>query len=141
MLLPAPLPPNPAPGLGVLGTMRAVLTFLSLLMFLGCAAPREGAPAAANPEADPFADMRPSGDPHFSTDERRIVAAAQAYLEKHHQGPLDARYRVERTKDGYEVFAMFIGGYENGRPLYYPGGHGIVVLRPDGSFIRYIPGA
>lgn len=35
---------------------------------------------------------------------------------------------------------MIVGGYENGRPLYYAGGHGTVVLRSDGSFVRYIPG-
>jgi len=48
--------------------------------------------------------------------------------------------RVERTKDGYEVFAMFVAGYENGRPLYTPGGHGIVVLSADGTVVRYMPG-
>jgi hypothetical protein len=83
--------------------------------------------------------MRRSGDSHFTAEEQRIVAAANAYLEKTRQKPLDARYRIERIKDGYEVFAMFVGGYENGRPLYYPGGHGIVVLRSDGSFVSYMP--
>ena len=84
--------------------------------------------------------MRPAGDPHFSAEEQRMVAAARAYLENGRQKPLDARYRVERTKEGYEVFAMFVSGYENGQPLYSPGGHGIVVLRQDGSVVRYLPG-
>jgi hypothetical protein len=84
--------------------------------------------------------MRPAGDSHFSADEQRMVTAARAYLEKSRGKPLDARYQVERTKDGYEVFAMFVAGYENGRPLFYPGGHGIVVLSTDGTVIRYMPG-
>jgi len=59
-----------------------------------------------------------------------MVAAARAYLEKTRSKPLDARYKVERTKDGYEVFAMFVAGYEKGRPLYTPGGHGTVFWVP-----------
>jgi hypothetical protein len=93
-------------------------------------------------DSEPFSDLRPAGDGHFSADEQRIVAAARAYLESHvNRGkPLDARYRVKRTRDGYEVFAMFVAGYENGRPLYYPGGHGFLVLRADGRVTRYMPG-
>ena len=120
--------------------MRALVTILSLLMLLGCSRQRIESPVASNSEAGPFSDMRPSGDPQFTPEERRIVAAAQAYLEKRHTKPLDARYRVERTPNGYEVYAMFVGGYENGKPLYYPGGHGTVFLRSDGSFVRYMPG-
>ena len=109
-------------------------------MLLGCSQQRIATPSVSNPDTGPYSDMRPSGDPHFTVEEQRMVAAARAYLEKSRQKPLDARYRVERTRDGYEVFAMFVVGYENGRPLYYPGGHGIVVLRSDGSFVRYMSG-
>jgi len=92
-------------------------------------------------DSEPFSDMWPADDSRFSPDERHMVAAARDYLEKARPKPLDARYKVERTKDGYEVFVMFVNGYENGRPLYYPGGHGIVVLGADGSVIRYTPGS
>ncbi len=109
-------------------------------MLLGCSQQRVVTPSVSNPDTGPYSDMRPSGDPLFTAEEQRIVAAARAYLEKSRQKPLDARYRVERTGDGYEVFAMFVGGYENGRTLYYPGGHGTVVLSSDGSFVRYMPG-
>ena len=98
------------------------------------------AASVSNSDSGPYSDMRASGDPRFSAEEQRIVSAARTYLEKSRRKPLDARYRVERPKEGYEVFAMFVGGYENGRPLYYPGGHGIVILRPDGSVVRYLPG-
>ena len=120
--------------------MRALLAILSLLMLLGCSQHRGKTSPVSSSDPGPFSDMRQAGDSHFSAEEQRMVAAARAYLEKSWQKPLDARYRVDRTQDGYEVFAMFVGGYENGRPLFYPGGHGTVVLRSDGSFVRYIPG-
>lgn len=120
--------------------MRAFLPLLSLVMLLGCSQQRVATPSDSPPDIAPKPDMRPSGDSHFTVEEQRIVTAARAYLEKIRQKPLDARYRVERTKDGYEVFAMFVHSYENGRPLYYPGGHGIVVLSSDGNVVRYIAG-
>jgi hypothetical protein len=120
--------------------MRAFLTVLSLLMSLGCSQQRVASPLVSSSETGPYSDMRPAGDSRFTPDEQRIVAAARAYLEKSRQKPLDARYRVERTRDGYEVFAMFVGDYENGRPLYYPGGHSTVFLRSDGTFVRYMTG-
>jgi hypothetical protein len=120
--------------------MRALLTLLSLVTLLGCSQQRVVPPSVAKSDSGPYSDMRPAGDSHFSADEQRMVTAARAYLEKSRGKPLDARYQVERTKDGYEVFAMFVAGYENGRPLFYPGGHGIVVLSADGTVTRYMPG-
>lgn len=121
--------------------MRAFLTVLSFIALLGCTQQQStNTPSTSNATFDPFADMLRPDDPHFSTQERRIVTAAQAYLEKSEQKPLDARYRVKQTREGYEVFAMFVSGYSNGLPLYYPGGHCIVILRSDGSVVRYIPG-
>ncbi len=36
---------------------------------------------------------------------------------------------------------MFVGSYDkDGRPLYYPGGHGWVYLKSDFTFIRYMLG-
>jgi hypothetical protein len=104
--------------------------------------PASKSPAAQTIQsnAEPYLDMRPADDSHFSADEQRMVAAARAYLEKSRGKPLDARYRVEHTRDGCQVFAMFVAGYENGRPLFYPGGHGSVVLSAEGTFIRYMPG-
>lgn len=92
------------------------------------------------PNTDPFAEWRPAGDATFSADEQRLVAAARTYLQNLHGKHLDARYKVDCTRDGYEVHAMFVAGYENGRPLYSPGGSGIVVLRADGTVTGYMPG-
>lgn len=120
--------------------MRAFLTLLSFVALLGCSQQHVAPPSVSNSDTGPFSDMRPAGDSHFSADEQRMITAARVYFENSHGKPRDARYRVERTKDGYEVFAMFVAGYEKSRPLYTPGGHGIVVLSADGTVVRYMPG-
>ncbi|HTL18164.1 MAG TPA: hypothetical protein VL793_13080 [Patescibacteria group bacterium] len=120
--------------------MRALLALLSLATWVGCTQQRVARPSISISDSGPFSDLRLAGDSHFSTDEQRMVAVAHAYLEKSRGKPLDARYQIERTKDGYEVFVMYVAGYENARPLFYPGGHGIVVLSADGTVIRYMPG-
>ena len=114
----------------MIGLMRFIIALFVLLVAFGCQPPK----------AEPFADMWTADDSRFSAQERKMVVAAQRYLEQERGGPLDARYKVERKQDGYEVFAEFVGGYEEGRPLFYPGGHGIVVLSQDGSVVRYMPG-
>jgi hypothetical protein len=76
----------------------------------------------------------------LSVQDRFIVRRVQAYLEKDAQKSIDARYRVQRTKVGFEVFAVLIRGYSNGHPLTSPGGHVTVILDSDGNVIRYIPG-
>ena len=107
-------------------------------MLLGCRAPT----SSSKSNAEPYADMRAVGDPHFSAAEQRIVSAAQAYLQKSFlEKRLDGRYRVERTEYGYEVFARFVVGYENGHPLYYPGEPGVVFLSVDGTVRKFIPGS
>ena len=110
--------------------MRSFISVIVLLVVLGC----------QQHKAVPFEDMWPADDSRFAAQERKIVAAARDYLEQKRDSPIDARYKVERAGDDYEVFAMFVGGYEDGRPLFYPGGHCIVVLRQDGSIVRYMPG-
>src|SRR5438477_9865037 len=92
--------------------MRTFLTLLSLVMLLGCSQNRAARPSVSNSDSAAFSDMRPAGDSHFSADEQRMVAAARDYLEKSRGKSLDARYRVELTKDGYEVFAMLVAGYD-----------------------------
>jgi hypothetical protein len=119
-------------------SVREALTIVSLVALMGCSENRNAAPSATGIEL--YSVMRPSGDSSFTREEQRIVTAARAHLEKVHQKPLDARYRVERTKDGYEVDAMFVAGYENEQPLYYPGGHGTVVFNADGNVVSYMPG-
>ena len=118
--------------------MRAFLTLFSLLTLLGCSHQRIATPSDSQARIEPYSDMRPAGDAQFSADEQRIVATAQAHLEKSLRKRLDARYRVERTKQGYEVFVMFVVGYEGRRPLY---GNVVAFFRVDGVLLKYMPGS
>jgi hypothetical protein len=118
----------------MLGLMRVWIAIMALFVLCGC----QSQPKAAS---EPFADEWRPGDVRFTPREREIVDATRKYLDKQNQKPVDGYYKVERTKDGYEVFVMFVAGYEKGRPLFRPGGHCIVLLREDGSVIRAVPGA
>ncbi|MBC3881602.1 hypothetical protein H8K35_08110 [Undibacterium sp. LX40W] len=121
--------------------MRTLLAVLSFIALLGCTEQAStNTPLPSNATSESFDDMLRPDDPHFSAEERRIVWRVQAYLEKNTQKSVDARYRVKQTNEGFEVFAIFIRGYSNGRPLTSPGGHVTVILHSDGNVIRYIPG-
>ncbi|MBC3882633.1 hypothetical protein H8K35_14670 [Undibacterium sp. LX40W] len=121
--------------------MRTLLVVLSFIALLGCTEQAStNTPLPSNATSESFDDMLRPDDPHFSAEERRIVWRVQAYLEKNAQKSVDARYRVKQTNEGFEVFAIFIRGYSNGRPLTSPGGHVTVILHSDGNVIRYIPG-
>lgn len=89
----------------------------------------------------PFSDVWPCGDKRFTAIEQRAAAAAKAYLERERKKPLDGRYRVSQTQEGYTVFVMYVGSYDqDGRPVYAPGGYGIVYLNADFTFHRHMPG-
>ena len=123
------------------GSMLILLAVLSFIVLLGCTEQAStNTPLASNVTSETFDDILRPDDPHFSAEERRIVWRVQAYLEKNAQKSVDARYRVKQTNEGFEVFAIFIRGYSNGRPLTSPGGHVTVILLSDGNVIRYIPG-
>jgi hypothetical protein len=110
--------------------MRYLVSVAALLLAIGC----------QQPNPDPFSGMWPAEDAAFSPLERKIVNAARQYLEKQKGRTLDARYRVEQTAEGYEVYVEFVAGYERGRPLLSPGGHGWVLLDREGSVVEYKPG-
>ncbi len=125
----------------LLSSMRTLLAVLSFIALLGCTDQvSTNTPLPSNATSESFDDMLSPDDPHFSAEERRIVWRVQAYLEKNAQKSVDARYRVKQTNEGFEVFAIFIRGYSNGRPLTSPGGHVTVILHSDGNVIRYMPG-
>jgi hypothetical protein len=114
--------------------MQSLIVVVVLLFVLGCQQQN------TEPVVDMWADMWPADDSRFTAQEREVVAAARSFLEKKRGMSLDARYEIEQTDDGYKVLVMFVGGYEGGRPLFYPGGHATLVLRRDGNIVRYMPG-
>lgn len=118
--------------------LLAVLSFIALL---GCTEQASSnTPLLSDVTSESFDDMLMLYDPRLSAEERRIVGRVQTYLEKSAQKSVDARYRVQQTTEGFEVFAILIHGYSNGCPLTSPGGHVTLILHPDGNVIRYIPG-
>ena len=112
--------------------MRDVIALVGLLALCAC--------QIQQASKEPFADMWRPNDSRFSPREREVIAAARGFLEKEKQKPIDGYYKVHDTKNGYEIFVMFAAGYEDGRPLFFPGGHGTVVLNKDLSFVNYMPG-
>lgn len=121
--------------------MRTLLAVLNFIALLGCTEQAfTNTPLPSDATAESFDDMLRPVDPRLSAEERRIVGRVQAYLEKNAQKSVDARYRVKQTKEGFEVFAILIRGYPNGRPLTSPCGHDTVILHSDSDVIRYIIG-
>lgn len=122
-------------------SMLTLLVMLSFIVLLGCteqASTETHLSSSGSSEA--FDDMLRPDDPRLSGQERRIVGRVQAYLEKNAENSIDARYKIQQTKEGFEVFAVLIRGYSNGHPLTSPGGHFTVILDSDGNVTRYIPG-
>jgi hypothetical protein len=121
--------------------MRTFLAVLNFIALLGCteqASIKSSLPS--NTISESFDDMLMPDDPRLSGQERRIIGRVQAYLEKNAEKSIDARYKIQQTKEGFEVFAVLIHGYSHGHPLTSPGGHFTVILDSDDNVIRYIPG-
>jgi hypothetical protein len=87
-----------------------------------------------------FTDCRRERDAAFSRHERDMIAAARRHLELAEKRAIDAYYRVTRTDFGYEVFVVYVTGYDDGQPVFIPGRHCTVQLRDDGSVIKVMPG-
>jgi hypothetical protein len=98
--------------------------------------------AAKSRYSEPFEDLLPADSKLFSNDETKALRAAKARLEAGRGKTIDARYKVTRTSAGYDVFVMFVGGYdEHQKPLFKPGGHCSVALTKDFKIIHIFPGA
>ena len=79
-------------------------------------------------------------DARFSDQDRAAIAAARRYLEERRHKPVDGFFRVRRTPGGCEVRVTFVAGYDNGRPLSYPGGQCTVLFAADGTVTQAVPG-
>src|SRR5262249_40882506 len=86
----------------------------------------------------PFTNMSLANDGRLSPQDRQIIAAARRYLTKQKWKSEPIYYKIESTKDGYEVFVELGSGYGRSRSLYEPVRRGCVVLRKDLSFDRYV---
>jgi hypothetical protein len=112
--------------------MRVFIAIIGLFVLCGCHSQKT--------PSEPFGDMWRPDDSRFTTREREIVAAARRFVEKEAGKPVDGYYKIEATKEGYDVLVEIAAGYEHGRPLFVPGGNPIVELHKDLSLARYMPG-
>jgi hypothetical protein len=87
------------------------------------------------------AECRRADDPAFSPRERQIIAAARRHLEQPDKRSIDAYYHVKHSPNGYEVFVIYVTGYDRSEPSFIPGGFCTVVLQEDGTIIKVLPGA
>ena len=73
-----------------------------------------------------------------------MIRVAKKYLASSGKRPTgtsaDAYYRVRHTIDGYEVFVIYVTGYEGTRPLLEPCLHGAVLLREGGLILSALTG-
>lgn len=106
----------------------------------GCHTSSVNTPRSALPGEIP-PELRRAEDARFSPSEQDIVAAARRYLEQCRGRTIDAYYKLQRTAQGYAVSVTFVTGYQNGRPFSAPGGHCTVLLGPDGTIIKVLPGS
>ena len=124
--------------------MKNCLALLVLTALCGCAtSPRAG----HRPPDAPMAiseNFRREQHNDFTARERDMIAAARRYLVRSNRRPRsasdDAYYRVRHTKDGYEVFVIYVTGYDGNKPLVTPCVHNEVFLKEDGSVIKALAG-
>src|SRR5690349_10464579 len=103
--------------------MRSFLAVVGLVIVCGCGAGHRGmrVPPAQAALANGF---RRDGHESLSTRDRELIAAARQGISKSGKIPTgasdDAYYRVRRTAEGYELFAIYVTGYDGNKPLFTP---------------------
>jgi hypothetical protein len=120
------------------------LQVLVLLTISGCASSHRAAPVPPEPPAAINTDFRRMQDKAFSSRERDIIVAAQRHLAHSDKRPKgasdDAYYRVRQVTDGYEVFVIYVTGYEDRQPQFAPCFHNEVFLLEDGTVSKVLSG-
>ena len=106
---------------------------------LAAKAAQPDSPRIPNPAVQLSAIGQPSDVPTDGAP--RAIRVARQYLEDGNKGPIRAELEATRNGDGYRVFVQDIGGYDRtGRPLYFVGGHCVVVISKDWQVSRVIGG-
>jgi hypothetical protein len=123
--------------------MRRFLA-IALLSLCGCSshpptvAVPPGAPAAISP------DFRRDQPDQFSPQQRHLIATARRAIREAGKRPEgasdDAYYRVKRTAEGYEVFAIYVTSYKGSQPDVTPCVHNAVLLGEDGTVRKVLWG-
>jgi hypothetical protein len=119
------------------------ILFLVLLTLCGCSRQHaagdvpSGAPAVV---MRGNSECRRANDRVFSARDQQMIGVSRQYLEQEGKKPIDAYYHVEHRPGGYEVFVLYVSGYDGSQPTFLPGGFCTVVLGEDGAVIRVMPG-
>jgi len=126
--------------------MKAYLG-IALLAICGCSSydrtmpGKPGSPAVFGNELQ---DFRRDQQDQFAPHERRLIASARKAIRK--AGNLstapfdDAYYRVRRTAEGYEVYVLYVTGYDGNQPIYSPCVDNKVLFSEDGKVIKVVGG-
>jgi hypothetical protein len=113
------------------------------LAIAGCGSPNRTRNDSSKDSA-PSAGFHREHDPAFSSQERGIIVAAQRHLahsgKRPGQASRDAFYRVRSNANGYEVFVVYVTGYDGGKPVFTPCVHNQVFLERDGSLVKVLTG-
>jgi len=124
--------------------MRHTLAVLLVMTLCGCITSRR---AAHGPPDVPTAlknGFQREDHESFARRERELITAARQGIHKSGKLPAgaseDAYYRVRHTAEGYEVFVVYVTGYESGKPSFTPCVHNAVRLREDGSVLTVLVG-
>lgn len=124
--------------------MKTFLTLVVLLALCGCGTPHDTADVTPGTPPGLSKDFRRVQDEAFSPRERDIIVSAQRHLAQSDRRPRgaseDAYYRVRHAADGYEVFVIYVTGYEGSQPLFTPCVQNEVFLRTDGTVRKVLSG-
>jgi hypothetical protein len=82
-----------------------------------------------------------AGSNEFTADEAKAVEVAKAQLEKTDGKRIDAGYKVSRVPEGFSVHVEYVTGYQQGQPVFLPGGFCLVLVSTQWTVIKILGGA
>ena len=124
--------------------MNNSLLAVAALVLSGCGLFQQAGHAPSDAPVVLNKDFRREYHQEFSPLERDMILIAKKYLARSGKWPRstteDAYYRVRHTGSGYEVFVIYVTGYDGPRPLLEPCLHQAVMLREDGLILGVLTG-
>ncbi len=120
------------------------LLAIALLSICGCSGLQHSASVPQGAPARSAEDFRRDQPDQFSPQERQLIATARRAIREAGKRPEgasnDAFYRVKRSAEGYEVFVIYVTGYEGSQPQFTPCVHNAVLLGGDGMVRQVLRG-
>ena len=124
--------------------MKEPLALLVLMALCSCTTSDRTGHAPLDAPMVLSEDFRREQHDDLTLTERDMIVAARRYLTRSNKRPTgasdDAYYRVRHTEDGYEVFVIYVTGYDGNKPLVTPCVHNEVFLKNDGTVVKALAG-